>query len=314
MSDFQVNDIGGGVIRVQVGSNSELRDDYAEPAPQRATVHDGGFRADANGDVQQLATTRVHQDSIPENAGKGILATARNVHGGPALKLTPESVVRVGDMETSLAVAEMYGFVKRDASGNYVETTAEERAAREQAERADEAPQMAQEFFPKEAEQVLMHLAGDVPHEQLTTMLAETVIRAASTGALDVNVEEIVSRTGMSPERAEQFFGAAVGLFQDQADAALATMGIEDSTPFVQWAVANRSQEFRQAMVAQVTGRVLHPMRELAREFIRTVPASEEGLKAAGYEVRRDASTNELLVKVNGGWTSVRAAARRGWM
>jgi hypothetical protein len=53
-------------------------------------------------------------------------------------------------------------------------------------------------------------------------------------------------------------------------------------------------------------------MEKLADEFMRSTPPAAEALHAAGFETRTDENTGELLMRVEGRWVAVKAAAKQG--
>src|SRR5688500_16517876 len=73
---------------------------------------------DSNSDLQRMTAA----DLMPADENEaGILATARNSAGGPAGRLTDDSVVKYQGMELTLKTAASMGLIARNADGSYSE-------------------------------------------------------------------------------------------------------------------------------------------------------------------------------------------------
>jgi uncharacterized protein YdbL (DUF1318 family) len=322
-----------GVTRVFVGSGGKVADEPTQEEHQEqefAKVHRGAIVFDADGNL-----TRQHERSEINTAtadvyghGGEILKTARTQHGTPARTLTPDTIVEAGGMSMRLEQAEQAGFVKRDEHGRYVETTAEERA--EAMSRRSNAPaaadgvlsspefgnvnDMQPEPFAPEVEASLAKAVeplGERASEILTPVMVELAIKAAEAGNLEINIEDVMSKTGLTRESAEAFTSQAVAALANQADAALEKLGV-DPAEVVQWARETRPAQFKAALVAQVNARTLAGYRALAEAYLRDTVPTEDALRKGGFETMHHPTTGDLLVKIRGVWMNARAAARNG--
>lgn len=283
------------------------------------------FTKYGNGSHEYSAETGAVTHTPPEQADKGSII--QHVHGtgilGTAseLNLGPETVVRVptaeGEISMQLRIAERLNYVRRDASGHYVEVPEAERvAAGQQANRQPEqTPEEKaglvdkEELFSPEIETALAEMVKDVPPELLAEAIIPAVIKVAKTGVLDINPEKVASQTGMTKQAAATFLNATLQAFDLQASQALVKLEV-DPDHFANWARANRQHALVQAMVDHFTTRSLAAYRRLAGEYLFHTQPSEESLKAKGYEVKTEDKT--LMIKLDGIWTSVKAAARDG--
>ncbi len=295
-------------IRVQWGVPDDVPEDHTM-AVQVAHSHDGAaLRFDAQSDEVNHVGSIQGQVGPALNQHAGILATARDVFGTPARELTPKTLVEVDGVQVALSVAESIGLVRRDESGRYVEATADERRAHEAPSQQDDAVQQP-EPFAEEQERTLGGLVRDVPAPILDAVLTDIAIKAAETDDLAVNLEEIVSTTGMTPEAATAFVEQAAPLFQAQARAALIDVHA-DPDQFLAWARENRPDELKAAIVNHVRLRSTAGYRALAQTYLRNTVPNIEDLRRFGYEARTEAGQD--MVKVDGIWMTTRAAARQG--
>jgi hypothetical protein len=322
-----------GTTRVFIGPGGKVADEPTQEeqqaSPQEfAKVHRGAFAFDADGDLtrqHERAEINVATADVFNHGGE-ILKTARTQHGTPARTLTPDTIVEAGGMSMRLAQAEQAGYVKRDEHGRYVETTAAERAeaARRQQSAGDSTINQSPEFrdtndmqpepFSPEIEAALAKAAeplGSRASEILTPVMVELAISAADTGSLSVNIEDVMSKTGLSRENAEAFIGHVMPALTEQVDAVLEKRGINPQE-FVEWARETRPAQFKAALVAQVNARTLEGYRALAEAYLRDTVPTEDALRKGGFETMHHPTTGELLVKIRGVWMNARAAARNG--
>jgi hypothetical protein len=301
--------LSGGVAHMQFGADdADESQDYA------------GLRGHQTPGQDAKAS---HSEIITGLHGAGVLGTASDA------KLLPTTRVTVNGVGMQLQMAERMGYVHRDANGEYHEgpagTAAPQQPQQQQApagnppasaqkqtaEAGDEGDinAMKPELLAPEVEAELSAMAKDVPAEMMTAAVVD-VVASLLEGDGQINVKKFAAQTGMPEEKAAVYAAGFTQSLSLQADEALKAMQV-DPAQFVQWAREHRREEFKQAMSNHATARTLAGYRELGREFLRSVLPGAEALQAAGYETKRSAQ-GELMVNLNGQWTTVAAAARTG--
>lgn len=171
---------------------------------------------------------------------------------------------------------------------------------------------MQQETFGAGIEAALAHTVAGVAPEVVNDVLIDAAIALAANGNLDgFRMDNFAAMSGMQPQKAAEFMETALDLFSTQADRALAAEGIDDTASFMAWAMQERPEKIRNAMLYQVSARDLTAYKQLARDYVRSIHPTEEGLKQAGFETMKSGS-GEVLVKWQGVWTSATALAKQG--
>lgn len=303
----------GGLVRVQVVDPSDASEQTL-PSPELAKEHNGSFRYSAeSGQVEQTQRATASLEDFKGACGSGILATAMTPWGSPARELKPETLVDVGGQMAPLKVAEKMGKVRRDAAGNWIEVAEGERQSSEQQQPSEEEELggIKAEPFSEADEAALVEAVGDVSTQSLGAVLIPLALEIAETGESSVNIEDVASKLGTTPERAAAIAETVERLFQGQADSSLKELQV-DPQKFYEWARLHRLDGLRRAVANHLSARSLSDYRTLAKEYLRHTVPDAEGLKQAGYESRLDPTTRELMVKLRGVWVSVKAAARDG--
>jgi hypothetical protein len=308
-------------LRVQWGEE-EAPSEQQQPQRQ-SQVHDGHFSFGGTGEGVRHVSATVSDFS--GRHGSGILSTARNVgFGNPAATLTPDTLVEWQGTQMKLREAEALELVHRDASGRYVEGKAgqqptsgtpqqppsePQQAPQEEQQQVDE---MAQEPFASEVEQEVIQLVADASHEAIRMELVDFGSHFVETGELKFNAEHFASRAGMTVENAEKFGKAYLGALASQVDQILEHAGIgkANADAFIEWARINQPSQLKHAWAAHAVARTTLGWRQLVHSYIRQTTPTAEGLQQAGYETRMEGK--ERMVKLNGQWISVRAAANQG--
>lgn len=296
------------------GSIAQPEEHSPAPAFAPIQVHDGATVANVGGETRHLGTISVSGEEIANHGAPGsILASARTLHGTTPRTLEPSNIVSAGGIEMSLADAERYGYVKRDASGRYVEqqqanlTAAAAPAAADAGTTQDEGPAQ----FAPEVEGALAALVDGVDGSILHAVAGNLATRFAEAGNFEgLNVEALASQMGVSAERAGEFVNRYVTALNQQGHEFLEkNYGIEGDE-FLAWCRENRPAKFKAATMRHATARDLGAYRELAQDFLNSVAPSEEALKAAGYTTKVNGDT--LMVKYQGTWATAKALARTG--
>lgn len=326
--DLQVTAFGGGVTRVQWGTSDHPDDQQ----PQRtiANQSSGTFIFDGNsGSVGHANVQRVTTADIMEQShGPGLLATASEFN------LKPTTRVTVGSTEMTLEMAERLGYVGRDAAGRYVEASIGKQGghAQRQAQHVRQAPEpptaqeaersgefgdvndMRLEPLPQEIEQAIGQAVEGVGPETVTASLmdmASMMLESKGELSLEALHERVVSQTGLPPERAAAFMEVALGGLANQADAAIAKLGV-DPVEMIEWAKHQQPEKLRAAINQHIGARSLNGYRALAKEFVKASTPTAERLALAGFQTMIDPQSKQLLVNYKGHWTPARSLALHG--
>jgi hypothetical protein len=308
-----------GAVRVNISRHKPepVEQQPDERSTQTPRIAGNTFRMTlSNGQVENQGVMRAQVSGAADPTGaSGVLATARTKLGGPPRELGPNTMVTVpdgngGGLDVELRVAEQLGFVKREGN-TYVEATKEA-----QAEIAKEpAPQPSgEELFAAEIEADLAQVAGDTNPAVLMKVVDELALQYGKQGFITPNLERVQSLTGFGPERAEVFVTLVEAAYQAQEARVLNEAGIvaDEHEAFKTWARETYPGEFKAAAVAHRHARTLNGWRQLAGKFFQQATPTESALNAAGFATKVDPSTKKTLVRVEGVWMPVDAAARLG--
>ena len=321
-----------GVTRVSLSrSVAPVAPEQPQEQPAQSSsvrVVEGALRINPRTNEQtNMTTTRVVvRGAVDPSGASGILATARTpVYGGPAREITPKTMVTIPgedgsppyDVEVRTAV--QMNLLRRLPDGSYVETTlaerqgaeATKRAAAEAQQRAEEQPssagdinQMTVQPLHEEIQKDLSDLTNGLSQDEWAPILASFIHNG--------NLDHVVGKLGGSREAAQAFVGAAQAALMAQAQGALRDILGDDLEGWAAWCAENKASEYKRATMSHIHAKTLAGYRSLAQEYLRTVPPSAEVLQRSGYEVAQHPSTGELLVRLEEGWQSVKAATKQG--
>lgn len=247
----------------------------------------------------------------------GILDTARSPSGGRAGNLNGQTVVVIDGMETNLATAEALGYVRRDAQGNYVETSqgkpsVDAHQAPQQGEQ-QQAPQVEaiggdfMEPLPPAALEEVNGLIADIPQ----TMYDNTLNHVLVNGVESVNARELARVMGVDEATARARVAYVANLYKMTASLAIKGIASESSEDALTWAATERPKDFQNAMRRFVFGGETKALKELAGQYMKSTNPEDSLLRQAGFEVRTE-KDGTRMVRINGVWTSVRAAVKQG--
>lgn len=198
--------------------------------------------------------TAVH---VSGPTGTDIVGSAVSQFGSPVApsQIGPDTLVRVGGMQTSAAVAEQLGYLVRNPNtGMYTAPTA--------------APVAAQQAPQQQAPQATQQQAQAAPMDKQTQALVDNLNRDLSSSTttramLDVvgggevshsTLTNIASELGMEPGQAAELMERVHGGYASQAAAVISKATGMDPSAVYDWAMANAPSEMRQAMQAHVQG------------------------------------------------------------
>jgi hypothetical protein len=254
----------------------------------------------------------------------GMLATARNQAGGPASRLTDNSVVKYQGMDMELRTAAALGLVTRNADGTYSERGAAQSGqptqppiqdASQQQEQQDEDPVTA--FEDQATETAFAAFAQEVPEGLQGGIVAAFIGDAldGSSSSAERALAQAAGASGIDPQRMQAGAAVATRGFQSQANALVTKSGAEPEA-FWTWARANQPEALGDAVRQHVYGRKLGGYRPLLDAYFKANMPSTEALRRGGYETKTEGRTVKNpgveMVQIDGQWMEVRVAARLG--
>lgn len=233
------------------------------------------------------------------------LATARNGFFPARGNLTPDSVVSYQGIETSLAILEAIGVVRRTAGG-YEAVESQGDVAREQKPNQQDDPEGV-EYFAQETESAIAKAIEPVPQAFYDNAVAQVL-----TEGLDaVNFNDLAYQSGMTPSEARQRAEMVLQAFSDQADQIVMSFGLKNPADVWEWAATEQPEKFANARRQIAFGRNTSALRSLVQEYMNTVPPTTEALRRGGFEVRTD-SKGEVIFNYKGRWMTPEAATLAG--
>lgn len=312
----------GGVTQLTISRDGSIaQPDSTQPAPafEAIQAHDGGVTVlNAGGVAQRVSTLAVDGAEIANHGPAGsMLASARTQHGTTPRTLDDSCIISVAGVEMTIGDAVRYGYLNRNAGGGYLEPRTQhfpgvandpERVSASSAPAA--APEDTRAMFDGETEGTLAVLADGIDGSILSAVATQMAVQFADTGGLEVNVEELASRMGTTPERAGEFAQRYAHALTAQAHGHLEKDYGIVGDEFVDWCRSNRASQFKAAVVEHANARSLTGYRTLAEEFLNSVPPSEEALRAANIPTKTEGG--KLMVLLKGQWMTAAAAARAG--
>ena len=132
---------------------------------------------------------------------------------------------------------------------------------------------------------------------------------SVATGDMDYETlqKRIAKESGVEPGEAAERLSAVWNIVEAQTTHYLGKQGITPSDREAFWEFAQSHKgEMRDALERQVKGRDMGAWKSLADKFFASVPPTTQALQDAGFEVRGD------MVKIQGDWTPILAAAKMG--
>lgn len=326
MSSYEntTTEIKGGATSVSFNTDDNFPDlDVGTPlnptiGKARLTVSPDG---EASVDSFQVNRTNIGQEfnSMREQA-TGILDTARSPSGGRAGTLNAQTVVYVEGMETNLATAEALGYVRRDAQGNYVETSqgqagaaqprGDQAGAAQQQQSGQQGQSTDSDYFPvpESNMQALNEVIAPVPQHAYE----KTIAQYLANGPDSIDHRQLGQNIGMDPGEVKQRIEFAAQVFQTHAMQSLKGV-VADPAEALEWMANEKPREFARAMAQVVHGHQVGELRNLARTYVKSTDPDDATLRHAGFEVA-EGKDGTRMVRVNGVWSSVKAAVKAGWI
>lgn len=314
----------GGAIGVTFGNGNSSPD---IPNVDSLNADMGSGRLKVNHDGSQstesfsVSKVNVGQEQLDRRANaQSILETARAPHGGRAGKLAPDTVVMVNGMETSLAVAEQLGYVMRNVSGDYVETSQSPfRGSDQRSDQPQGAQQSGQQserqgtmddYFelPPSTLQAVNEVIADVPQH----VYEGTLHKAINLGFDSLDYKALADHFGTSEDGARERVGFIAKAYEVHATQALKGT-VADPSEALQWLQQEKPKEFARAMTELVFGNRTGNLKALAQQFVRSTNPEDDTLKRAGFDVRTERDGTRT-VRIQGQWMTVTSAVKAGYI
>jgi hypothetical protein len=270
MSEVEKIDSSSNAIRYQAGRPSTPS---AEPLPVGARGQQGGtVRVHADGRVEfegVKRSTDIQPSSNPLDSARDAkfhMPVSRNA-------IKPETLLTIGGIQAPASSWEESGHLVRDANGQY--------SMGQPQTQQQSQPQQQQNVEPaaRLSEAAEGHMANALSTLGATTMngLATAIMESKA----DVEAQMVTaaaSRMGLEPSQMRETVERVKQEFVSQAQSAVSSVvPVEEWDGFVEWAHANRPNEVREAMHAQVNSARLGPIKTLAQEYAMSGDAFTDG-------------------------------------
>jgi hypothetical protein len=109
-----IQQLPGGITRFQIG---RVEENPAPPERLRSGVSDGThYRTTADGNVEAFGGITQYQYTVERNPDNP-LECVRQRNGRPATRVTPDCIIAIGGMDTSIAAAIGAGYVRPEGNG-----------------------------------------------------------------------------------------------------------------------------------------------------------------------------------------------------
>ncbi|WP_017235352.1 hypothetical protein [Pandoraea sp. B-6] len=240
-------------------------------------------------------------------------STARDPMGLPTNNITPASVVVIAGMSAKVGDFIKAGILRETSDGFALTSSDSQNGPRQDTEEATEEggeeanPDAA--MMPEEVASAVDTAVEPFDQSTLDAGLAHAI--AAATG--DMAVEDVVmgvaQRSGMDPSQAGERVQFVIDAYQAQTDNYLTSngLGADELPAFYEWAKqSGQKAGLTAAIQQQAYARDMSAWKPLIAGFMRGVAPNLGALQANGYEVNGD------LVRIDGTWMNVKAAAKAG--
>lgn len=285
------------------------------PPVANARVNTGPISINADGSSVIHGPRSINTADFGSPVSSGILSTARTKLGAPVMgDIKPTDVITVNGMEMQASIAEQLGMLTRDQSGRYAERDGGVEAASQAPEQAP-ADDGAVQFASEHAEQNFASLITSTqPGSQVAAMAELIETGAVSDRTLNRAATEASKEPGEMAQRVEMVKVA----FKAQADASVASHGVEDANGLWEWARQNRPNDLKHAMNQHGLTRDPKVYGNLAREYVASVadhsPASVLNAQFGGGITASEVRGQVVLNIPGKGQMPFRTALKQGFI
>lgn len=235
-------------------------------------------------------------------------STARDRIGFPTNNITTDSVVEISGMSAKVSDFIKAGILKESADG-FTLAANEDPLSNTHEEASEEPPDFAS--MPEEIATAIDNATEPFNQATLDVGLAHAISAAVG----DMSVENVITgmaqRSGLEPTDVAERVRFTISAYQAQADSYLTKNGLatEELQNFYSWARQNPNKAaLTSALQQQAYGRDMSAWKPLIANFMRSVAPSPQALQAIGFEVDGN------LVRIEGKWMDVKAAAKAGFI
>ncbi len=252
-------------------------------------------------------------------------STARSAQGFPTNEIGEDSVVTIGGISSPVKVFVTTGILQKQgdqfvlAGGQQAHATAAQGNADAEQQQQDQQQQQAQgddsAAIPDDVAQAMNAAAEPFSQPVYDNGVALGMAHALGDIPLENVAAGVAKNSGMSPEDVAPRAQFIIDSFQAQADnfitgrLGLAAGDLDDFYSFAR-EPANKGA-LRDALNGQLYGGSMAAWRPLVDRYISSTAPSAAALKSRGFETKQGADGADL-VRINGTWMSLKAAARAG--
>lgn len=274
------------------------------------TINDGEISVDENSTTQSFNTSELIGDGTGD-----LLSTARTQSGSPASELTDDTLIRHGNTEITLGVAQKLGIVRKINEGHYIDLTQEDIYSQsvinndndnEYSQVDDDSNTPVAELLSTREESKLSHASDQIPQSVHDSI----VDRYINMGYDSIDWVQVSHAVGESYDNIKQSTDFILNTLSKQASVLLEKEGV-DPEDFYEWAnnTTERKYDLRKAMYAHYYQRNLGGYRELADNYLRSVPPTPE---AAADHYKVTTHNGVTLIEIDGQEYDIRVAAKLG--
>jgi hypothetical protein len=294
----------GSVTRVQLGAPAP----EFSPAQQRPSIRVGNevTRLNFGGTSESAESTgrTTYAHTTAGVSGASVLATLDRQGKSRSVELIPG----VPASRTDIAVAIKEGLLVRDAAGNLQDAPdAQQVQAMQQAPQEEQAQGDAGAgVFDPEHDSIWNEAIQPLPQPAYDAAVASGIAAVLGQGDTQQTAKALAANAGLEPEQAIEFVEAGIGMYTQVVERALAPLGIDGERRDQAYEYF-RSQpaKLQDALQRLLHGRDVSGFTELAKNFRVSNPDQRQlsALKGAGFEVRVDRESGDLLARLGqGGW------------
>ncbi|MDO3579210.1 hypothetical protein [Ralstonia pseudosolanacearum] len=249
-------------------------------------------------------------------------STARSAQGFPTNEIGEDSVVTIGGISSPVKVFVTTGVLQKQGN-EYVlaggQQTQQGHADAEQQQDQQQQQQQAQgddsAAIPDDVAQAMNAAAEPFSQPVYDNGVALGIAHALGDIPIESVAAGVAKNSGMEPGDVAQRTEFIINSFQSQADHFITgRLGVAESDLQDFYAFAREPANkgaLRDALNGQLYGGSMAAWRPLVDRYISNTAPSAAALKSRGFETKQGADGADL-VRINGTWMSLKAAARAG--
>ncbi|MDO3576655.1 hypothetical protein [Ralstonia pseudosolanacearum] len=244
-------------------------------------------------------------------------STARSAQGFPTNEIGEDSVVTIGGISSPVKVFVTTGVLQKQGN-EYVlaggqQTQQGQQQAPQQQAQEDEAQGDDSAAIPDDVAQAMNAAAEPFSQPVYDQGVALGVAAALGDIPLESVAAGVAKNSGMEPGDVAQRADFIIQSYQQQADTYITSrlgLAAEDLHDFYAYARENKGA-LRAALNGQLYGGSMAAWKPLVDGYMSSTAPSADALRSRGFETKQGADGAEL-VRINGTWMSLKAAARAG--